>query len=124
VTDVGRFQADVERRLTKVMRGVTFDLWNRVTRKNPVLTGRSRAAWNVAINRADTSVPPEGEYKYPSPPAIGGIRHTDTIVLSNNLPYIKRLEEGHSGQAPSGFVRISVEETKLAFRGIVAEARR
>ena len=30
------------------------------------------------------------------------------IYISNNLPYIKRLNEGHSAQAPSGFVEKAV----------------
>lgn len=31
-----------------------------------------------------------------------------SIFITNNLPYIKRLNEGHSGQAPAGFVERSI----------------
>jgi hypothetical protein len=31
-----------------------------------------------------------------------------TIYITNNLPYIRRLNEGYSGQAPAGFVERSV----------------
>lgn len=32
--------------------------------------------------------------------------------LSNNLPYIERLEYGYSKQTPAGMVRLSIEEVK------------
>ena len=31
-----------------------------------------------------------------------------SIFITNNLPYIRRLNDGHSGQAPAGFVERSV----------------
>lgn len=34
----------------------------------------------------------------------------ELIYITNNLPYIERLEFGHSKQAPAGMVRLSVAE--------------
>ena len=36
----------------------------------------------------------------------------DDIWISNNLPYIEALEEGHSQQAPHGMVALSLAEAE------------
>ena len=42
--------------------------------------------------------------------------------LSNNLPYIRRLEyEGHSGQAPNGMVRVTMAKADKILK---AQARK
>jgi hypothetical protein len=116
-------------RVGKVLAAVSLDLWSRITRKNPVDTGRSRAAWNLAINKIDRTVPAESGFPPPRPasadrsvkprrpqpaiPAVGRIGWGDTVYVTNALPYVPRLETGHSKkQAPNGFVAISVEEVR------------
>ena len=42
--------------------------------------------------------------------ASAGFEVGDTIYLANNLPYIRKLEEGSSQQAPAGMVALSVQE--------------
>lgn len=34
--------------------------------------------------------------------------NNDDIFISNNVPYIRRLNDGHSKKAPAGFVQIAV----------------
>jgi hypothetical protein len=100
-------------RVGKVLAAVSLDMWGRITRKNPVDTGRSRAAWNLAINKIDRTVPAEGAKQYPKPtPALGRIGYGDTVYVTNALPYVPRLETGWSKQAPNGMVRVSVEEVR------------
>jgi hypothetical protein len=41
-----------------------------------------------------------------------------TIYIVNNLPYANALENGHSKQAPSGMVKVTLQE----FPGIVSAA--
>lgn len=40
------------------------------------------------------------------------------IYLQNNLPYATRLEDGHSTQAPSGVVALTVAEIEAMFSGV------
>jgi hypothetical protein len=35
------------------------------------------------------------------------------IYVFNNVPYVKYLEQGHSGQAPKGFIWIALAETRV-----------
>jgi hypothetical protein len=48
---------------------------------------------------------------------VGGVGSIPTVFyITNNVPYIDRLERGSSKQQPSGMVRVTV----LEFRPIVA----
>ncbi len=122
---IRRFQEKVTVETGLVMKHVAFNLWNRITEKNPVATGRSRAAWNLAINHVDASVPVPVKkgttLPKPTLPACGEIRPGDKIFVSNNLPYIVALENGHSQQAPQGMVQQSINEVVTYYDGIVKQ---
>ncbi len=97
---------------TEIMvRKVMLDLFSRVIIKSPVDTGRFRANWNVGYGSPDTATTESTES------ALGKV--TKEIVsaelggkidLSTSLPYSVRLENGWSGQAPAGMVRLSLVE--------------
>jgi hypothetical protein len=106
---------------TTVQTRVAVDLFKRIVDKTPVDTGRARASWNMSVNEADRSVPPEGQASYPKPhPPILQMQPGDSIVISNNLPYITALEDGHSKQAPPhAMVALSIEEVKLKMAALM-----
>lgn len=85
-------------------------LFNRVVLMSPVDTGRFRANWVCSLNNIDTKTTDSTDVS----DAIGGIEPVvlgmklgDTVFLANSLPYAIPLENGWSGQAPSGMVRVS-----------------
>lgn len=123
-----QFAARIPDRVSQVKRYMAFDLWNRVTRGNPVDTGRSRAAWNLSVGAADLAVPDKPPKSTtlapPSLPTLGEIPAGVPVVLSNNLPYVPELEKGSSKQAPDGFVQRSIDEVKGVFGDIVTQVRR
>ena len=47
---------------------------------------------------------------------IARLSPDDEIWITNNLPYIVDLEEGHSSQAPLGFVLITLRQIRIAYR--------
>lgn len=122
-TTIGAFRRSVPARVALVKKAAAFAVWNGVTQGNPVDTGRSRAAWNMAQGQADLTTPPPGNYATPPLPAIGEILPGAPVIVSNNLPYIGALERGHSSQAPNGFVALAVQSTLAAFDGIVREVK-
>lgn len=80
----------------------------------PVDTGRARGSWLVEIGK-----PAEGTADSPQDFGFGpafdkarqklrGYKPGGEVHLTNNLPYIKPLNEGHSKQAPIGFVEEAV----------------
>lgn len=127
--DLDRFARALQIELVTLMKKIGFDLLARIVSRTPVDTGRARASWVITIGDPSETVAPPGEHKSyqtgdaPSPPAgvaavdaAGGVLANvgpyDDIWISNNLPYIERLEHGHSGQAPEGMVALAIQETE------------
>jgi len=99
----------------RVAKRVAFDLFGLIVRKTPVDTGRAQGSWTMSLNAADRRVQPDNLAAYPTPqpgPAVALMGPTDTIWISNNLPYITALEDGHSKQAPAGMVALSIVEVQ------------
>lgn len=88
----------------QALRSVALEAFGRIVEQSPVDEGRYRASHRVAVNSVDTSVEPEGQDSYGAPDAgaISRAGFGDEIVISNNLPYAQRIEDGWSGQAPAG----------------------
>ena len=107
--DTTRFVKRIEgEEVGKRVRIITLDLFRRLRQLAPVDTGRYRAAWNIGIEQPDRSVPPPGSrVKAGAAPfsALKSLKPFPVVYLTNSLPYAKRLEDGHSGQAPTGVLR-------------------
>lgn len=113
--DIARFVAKAKGNIDLVVRKVALDLFKRVIMKSPVDTGRFRGNWQVAIESI-----PAGTLALDDKGGTAtiarvtaetlGLKAGQIIYLVNNLPYAIGLEYGHSKQAPSGMVRLSVLE--------------
>jgi len=51
------------------------------------------------------------------------VGQVSSIYFTNNLPYAAALENGHSGQAPGGMVRITTLDAAQMFREAMSEVR-
>lgn len=91
----------------KVIRKCLFDLLQLIIRKTPVDTGRARASWVLSTEYDDFQLP-RGDYnsKFEKmiPETMSWLPVSSQYVIYNNLDYIVALENGHSRQAPAGFV--------------------
>lgn len=84
----------------------------KVILSTPVDTGRARANWRAEIGGPFTSEVDStsaSEAISQGRQTIGARRPGQTIYISNNVPYIKRLNEGSSKQAPAGFVEAAAK---------------
>lgn len=102
----------IEDNAGEIVRGGALVADQVVVTGTPVLSGRARSGWDVAIGAVPSFVPDNA----PSTPEAGeqsALRRGEltigtwkigdgVIYISNGLPYIRRLDEGYSGQAPSG----------------------
>lgn len=94
----------------KVMRAVALAAHGTIIAMTPVDTGRARAGWDVTVSTPSTFVPPEGASSYSTRDISGVLTAMQTMQLgdscwiTNNVVYIRRLNEGWSKQAPAGFV--------------------
>lgn len=86
----------------------------------PVDTGRARANWIPSIGSPvtdykETSFDPSGGTTIAAAVELtGSLKPGDDFYISNNAPYIGALNDGHSTQAPAGFVEQGVEAARSA----------
>lgn len=118
--DISRFVKKANGNIDVVVRKITFEVFSRVIRKTPVDTGRARGNWIASADRPvlvaldgakseKQALSDAGSVALKQP--AGGV-----VFLANNLPYIQRLENGWSDQAPAGMVGTTLSE----FPGIVS----
>jgi hypothetical protein len=132
MANVATLGIDIDRIINKakengaaVARKIALELQAKVIEKSPVDTGRLRANWNVSLNLMDTAE--YGSDISGSTSILRGVGELfsfkvgDSIYITNNLPYVAKLEfglygdgektsGGYSKQAPQGFVRITYKE--------------
>jgi len=119
MSDVNRFSRQLDKAfqdkvlgtLSQTVRKVALTVDRELVLKTPVDTGRARSNWIPSLEAPSVRLVEPGQK-----PDIDGelAQYTvdKTIFITNNLPYIRRLNEGHSDQAPAGFVDDAVQKGK------------
>jgi hypothetical protein len=125
--DIARFVEKAKGNATLVVRRTSLDLLSRVIQKSPVDEGRFKSSWLVSLNAIPEGVP--GTIDKSGAPsfarlnmAVAGMKAGDYIAMTSSLAYSRKLEYGHSKQAPSGVVRITVAEFPQVVAKAAAEA--
>lgn len=100
------------RQVTQLAANITAGL----IEDTPVDTGWARANWVVSLGVPQTSVVGSRDNVDQSAQQAGistllsmTSLGQGPIYISNNVPYIQKLNDGHSGQAPAGFVQSRVD---------------
>lgn len=121
----------VEDNASKLVRRVALAVDAEVVISTPVDTGRARSNWQTELNTAPEgtreaySEGKEGSTVGPNTQAaldqaratVAAHKPGDTVHITNNLPYIGRLNDGWSAQAPSGYVETAVLTGVRTIRG-------
>lgn len=103
------FDKKVTKNVEATVRRVALDLLGTIKILTPVDTGRARSNWHLEVGVRDiVLVEPGGDL----PADVSNYRIDKTIFISNNLPYIQALEDGHSQQAPKGMVKDAIATVK------------
>lgn len=124
--DLRKFAQKYKLRMEEVAQAVPLELTRRVVLASPVDTGRFRANWNVATNRADLATTEDTDESGSSAinrAAAVRVKLGDDVYVTNNLPYAQPLEEGSSDQAPHGMVATSIKAFEAATRKAVRDAK-
>lgn len=114
----------VEANLNRKVRRIALAIFSEVVVQTPVDTGRARSNWVVSLGHM-TEEPPFSPYvpgKDGSTAAANSTaaiqigmaamsdrRPEQDIFITNNLPYIGRLNEGYSAQAPANYIQSAVQ---------------
>lgn len=106
---------DIEEVINQEARALSINLLNGLTLVTPVDTGRARGNWYVsATSKSNRTIDQFRKARQAISEGLATI-HTvinekyPSITLSNNLPYIEKLNDGHSQQAPSKFVEKEID---------------
>lgn len=116
-----------------VLKATAIELRNRIMRGNPVDTGRSRDSWQLTVGSPSTWAPAKpwkdtdtrGKNWPPPPPdayLASLIDGKKPIFIVSNVDYVFWLEQGSSGQAPLGFVRIAAQSVAAEMDAITKRA--
>lgn len=122
---VARFEKSTPERVNVVMRKIAIECFRRIILGTPVKTGRARGNWQASTGSPATGtadrIDPSGAAAIAAVMSeVSSWTPTDDLpaFITNNLPYIKRLNEGWSKQAPAHFV----EQVIADLGGIVRDA--
>lgn len=115
--------------MNAAVRAMSLEIFAKIIVRSPVDTGRFRGNWMIGVQVVPTGYQYE-EYDPAGAKALGeGEKNLiayalgDRISFRNNLPYSVALERGHSGQAPYGMVRVTLQEAGAISRRAVRKAR-
>lgn len=114
MTQWRRIEDNVNRKIETAVRKIVLDAFSEVIAMSPVDSGRFRGNWQTAIGVQPTGtvelLDPQGTIVTARVAVVAGqVNPGDMIYMVNNLPYAQRLEDGYSGQAPAGMVKLTVQ---------------
>lgn len=112
VADIGDY---AQQQYEKLLRSAVLETDSLLKQASPVDTGRFRASWQVGENAAPGGIAPEGNYS--SSPPLSRINYDQERIgnvysVHNNLPYAEPLANGHSKQAPPGWVQTVAKDVQ------------
>ena len=108
---------DIQDEINQEVRAASLNILRLLVKATPVDTGRAKGNWfvstgasnrDVSDNRRASTAVSEGNSVIASAIRIS----YPTITVSNNLPYIERLNDGHSEQAPAKFVELAIQRVQ------------
>ena len=110
------------KKMETLIKKSVFDLTSAIIANTPVDTGRARANWQVSFNtpkedKLDTLDKSGNATISKANDKILNNKVPTTYYITNNLPYIMRLEYGWSKQSPAGMVRINLLKFNQILKG-------
>ena len=124
-SDMRKWAEKAKQGTDQVIRASLIDVSTRIIKRTPVDTGRARGNWTASLNGPnltfdETSISESNAIN--SAAATSASAPGNVFYLTNNLPYIFRLEyQSWSTQAPNGMVRVSVIEFQQALTKAISE---
>ena len=96
--------ATSEAKIKKAFIGLSTD----IIMDTPVLSGRLRNNWMTSVNQGSNETTESTGNEAINRVSAVKFKLGDTLYLTNNLPYAKRIEYGYSKKAPNGMLRRNI----------------
>lgn len=129
------FEKKVTKATEQAIRKTTLDLVGNLTAQTPVDTGTARRNWITTVSQPSNEIKEGGssteagalsETLSEVSAALSGYNlfTSGPIWISNNLPYIGRLNDGTSQQAPAGFVDSEISKAERQIKQVFRQEQR
>lgn len=120
--DLEKFSEKALKDADRVRRGAIIEILSGVSMATPVDTGRAAGNWQTTVSKpAEGTVDRNGAQASiaAGPSNLGKLG--ESVYITNNLPYIKKLNDGSSKKSPAMFVESNVMRVaeKLKKRGYI-----
>ena len=121
-TDAKRIGALIREAVEKKRREIGLTFLQQVSVINPVDTGRLRLGWMPSLNAPSDYLPAPGRYGFPDIngrviSAWGNSTIQDTLYVTNNVPYVVKVNNGTVKMAPRRFVERTITVINNSFGG-------
>lgn len=130
--DLNEYAKKMNVKIKDVRTSYAFHLFSSIVKKTPVDTGRARGNWTIKPGTPDTAVYDNTVPKYRSLDDVPKPDGDEPIFISNNLPYIEKLEygtypnppkkqtgktiNGFSCKAPEGMIGVTLANNENIFK--------
>ena len=137
--DLNEYAKKKEVEIKNVRKAYAFALYSSIVKKTPVDTGRARGNWNITVGHDSFVESANTTQKFKSADQVPEPKGDETIYISNNLPYITKLEyggypnppkkgngktiNGYSRQAPEGMVGVTLANNENIFNSAVRSVK-
>lgn len=105
------FVSGTKEKIDKTVKGATVVLATNVITETPVDEGTARGNWQTSVGQPKTDIldrlDPSGQQAMADAAAAIPDEAGQVVYLANNAKHIRKLEYGHSQQAPGGMVRVN-----------------
>jgi len=115
---------EFEEGIAEKMKAITLEIHADLSENTPVDTGWAASNWLIGITVPIRTPLGSPENIDPSS-AINAIAKLSKytygkgdIFITNNVPYIQRLNDGHSDKAPAGFVEIAISKAAAKVKNV------
>lgn len=120
------FEHKTIEKMGRAARKIILDAFSGVIMMTPVDSGRARGSWQSAIGSVPSgtveALDPDGNTVIATVAGVvDGMQPGDVIYMTSNLPYMPRLEEGYSQQAPAGMVRLVVQRYQAIADAVIRQ---
>ena len=137
--DLNKYAKKKKVEIKKIRKNYAFALYSSIVKKTPVDTGRARGNWNITVGHDDILPKENTVPQFKSVEEVPKVEGDETIYISNNLPYITKLEyggypnppkkgsgktiNGYSKQAPQGMVGVTLANNENIFESAVRSVK-
>ncbi|WP_293395539.1 hypothetical protein [Nevskia sp.] len=103
---------DIARKHRLLCLRLALDIDSRLVLATPVKSGRARSNWLASVDEPRREIVEprtDDETLAEAVAVVDRAKEYPLIYITNNLPYIQRLNEGSSKQAPAAFVETAID---------------